>query len=463
MRVPYQRQLLYIINREIELRLGADSYEGKLLKHLMDMVPPSLLMGPSIKLIVQIVDDVQAVIQKKLVSQTTNLTQLELKEIVCSTYKTSLSNHITTVLGEAASDFDWERALAPSYAPPRVGSLQYSREFAASCLLVEYNPIDYTDPKYGRMNYLCGSLLSRYVLRKVLSRTELKKKPRLAAVIYDERTPSVSGFLFECLVANGVPAERHTRPQTDLMSVDESSASSPCSSSLRLRQLDPDTSMATGDVVTTLAPTFVHPILGTTTPSTTHNKIAAALKDLTEQHGPGPWSALLDFRYEKTPTVDGAIVECDGKEDKLRLYPAQTTIAREKTLASAMTWVKDLREVLAHNKLEVEVPFFSVLRPSMNDSTMSSYENQLVNAREPALDDCKYTLIDHNLTAVIKDTDSVSLFQQMLEAKIDMIKEMYDDSLTAGQRPYRGLPTVWYPNPYGDDSTCPHSSASTTE
>jgi hypothetical protein len=510
MRVPYQRQLLYIINREIELRLGADSYEGKLLKHLMEMVPPSLFMGPSIRLIVKIVGD----IQKKLGGQKSDL---ELKEIVFSIYKTNLSNQINLVLREAEykviSNFDWELALAPPFLPPQVGLLKNPHVFAASCLLIEYNPIDYTAPEYGYINYLCGSLLARLVIRMVLSRKELRKKSHLLAVISDERIPTVSGLLFECLVAYGVLAERHARQsQTDLMSVDESSAPSSLSSSWRLRQLDPVTSKATplkattskatplkattskattskatplkattskattlnaGDVVATLTPTFVHPILGTTTPTATHNEIAAALKDLAEQHGSDPWSALLDFQYEKTPTVDGAIVECVGKEVgtevlKLRLYPVQTTIAREKTLEVAMTWVKGLRKVLARSKeFKVEVPYFSVLRPSMNDPTMISHEDQLVKTRQDALPDCKYTLIDHDLTAVIKDTDaSFSLFRWMVETKIDMIKAIYDDSLTGGQRPYRGLSSVCYPNPYGDDSTCPStptsSSASTT-
>jgi hypothetical protein len=162
MQVPSQRQLNYIIDREIELRLearlGAQPYARDLLKHLVQMIPPSLVVGPSISRTLMIVDG--ALDQLEAAYRALNadrgsiftLPDAQIKDVICSAYKSRLTEFISDVIDTAASevestDFDWEAVFARLNIPLVYDKIKNYRKFTASCVVIERNPLVYDRPE----------------------------------------------------------------------------------------------------------------------------------------------------------------------------------------------------------------------------------------------------------------------------------------------------------------------------
>jgi hypothetical protein len=226
LRVPYQRQLAYIIHREVELRLGAHPYARELLKHLVDMVPPSLVVGPSISRALEIVDDVREKIEsaeKSLALRdvvdvgtgTGSLTDTQMKEIVCLSYKTKLHTFFECVVSDASEmlasrDFLWHIFIYPGNP---LDGMEYYHDLAASCVVVESNRLSVTSQYHGSkrcsIGLSPGSLLARLVLRQHLSRVKLPEYEgaRVLKIIFGDDVPSLPGSLFDSLTA-GVSADK---------------------------------------------------------------------------------------------------------------------------------------------------------------------------------------------------------------------------------------------------------------
>jgi hypothetical protein len=119
------------------------------------------------------------------------LPDAQIKDVICSAYKSRLTEFISDVIDTAASeveptDFDWEAVFALPNEPLVYDKIKNYRKFTASCVVIERSHPDYDRPEQCIVSLSPGSLLARLVLRKHLSRVELNQKGQILKIISGE-------------------------------------------------------------------------------------------------------------------------------------------------------------------------------------------------------------------------------------------------------------------------------------
>jgi hypothetical protein len=79
------------------------------------------------------------------------LPDAQIKDVICSAYKSRLTEFISDVIDTAASevestDFDWEAVFALPNEPLVYDKIKNYRKFTASCVVIERSPLVYNRP-----------------------------------------------------------------------------------------------------------------------------------------------------------------------------------------------------------------------------------------------------------------------------------------------------------------------------
>jgi hypothetical protein len=466
MRLPSMHQLEYVTKEEISSLVNTLSVSPRVISFvsdqlaaLMQVLPPFLVVGPSIRRSVEVANETVKSLYISDLSSESSAT--EVRKLLCRAYHSALVAEMKELAKKTVElsfkgthglfefigpdiDADNKAMQKKLDSPSSVILTSAKTEGPSSRLFAEFPPENVTSStRYPEYSLLPASALALLLLLSMRSQCKGNQVQRLSSIIQGA-APAVVGFLFEHIVSSSVTNTTISRDSRLAVSLALPVASKALqrSASLWVFKKLAFANGSSGSLVLSKTPrgvlkpkdvTAAKVVYGTTSEPLTHQAIVSAVREYRNVR-PMRWM-YLSFGFSATPVVDGCLLGPD------KLVPVQVTVAKRKELDKAETWVSGLRTVLLGEtfKNTVKVTNFCILRPSCDDPLFRLHKDMDITAPS-AIPDCPYVVVDYDIAGVTKDADAC--VQALVEAFTDTI-----ESMMRGHSPTPLPVTSSYPTP----------------